>query len=50
MFILVCLDEGTLYTYLYGIDQTPSAVIGRVQLHMKEEADILLQGRVRVIK
>ncbi|KAH7409369.1 methyltransferase CmcJ [Cadophora sp. MPI-SDFR-AT-0126] len=31
------------------VDQSPSAVLNRVQLHMKEEAEYLLQGRVRII-
>ncbi|KAL2058644.1 hypothetical protein ABVK25_001372 [Lepraria finkii] len=31
------------------IDQTPSAVLGRMRLHLPQQADFLLQGRVRVI-
>ncbi|PVH88887.1 methyltransferase CmcJ [Cadophora sp. DSE1049] len=31
------------------VDQSPSAVLNRVQLHMKEQAEYLLQGRVRII-
>lgn len=32
------------------VDQTPSAVVGRVRLHLPEQADFLLRGRVRIIK
>ncbi|KAH7333288.1 methyltransferase CmcJ [Rhexocercosporidium sp. MPI-PUGE-AT-0058] len=32
------------------VDQSPAAVLNRVQLHMKEKAEYLLQGRVRIIK
>ena len=32
------------------VDQTPSAVVGRVQLHLPKQADYLLRGRVRIIK
>lgn len=34
------------------LDQAPSAVVGRIQLHLPEEAEQLLEGdhRVRVIK
>ena len=32
------------------VDQTPSAVLGRVRLHLSDQADFLLQGRVRIIK
>ena len=32
------------------VDQTPSAVVGRVRLHLPKQADFLLRGRVRIIK
>ena len=32
------------------VDQTPSAVVGRVRLHLPNQADFLLRGRVRIIK
>ena len=32
------------------VDQTPSAVLGRVRLHLPEQADFLLGGRVRIVK
>ena len=32
------------------VDQTPSAVVGRVRLHLPEQADFLLRGRVRIVK
>ncbi len=32
------------------VDQTPSAVVGRVRLHLPKQADYLLRGRVRIIK
>ena len=31
------------------VDQTPGAVLGRIRLQLPDEADFLLQGRVRVI-
>ena len=31
-------------------DQAPSAVLGRIRLHLPEQADYLLKGRVRVVK
>ncbi|KAH9212213.1 methyltransferase CmcJ [Leptodontidium sp. 2 PMI_412] len=31
------------------VDQSPAAVLNRVQLHMQEKAEYLLQGRVRII-
>ena len=31
-------------------DQAPSAVLGRIRLHLPEQADYLLKGRVRIIK
>ena len=32
------------------VDQTPSAVVGRVRRHLFDQADFLLRGRVRIIK
>lgn len=32
------------------IDQTPSAALGRIRLHLPEQADFLIRGRVRIIK
>lgn len=32
------------------IDQSPLAVLRRIQLQLKDDADFLLQGRIRVIK
>jgi hypothetical protein len=32
------------------IDQSPSAVLRRIQLQLKDDADLLLQGRIRIIK
>ncbi len=31
-------------------DQSPAAVLNRVQLQLREDAASLLQGRIRVIK
>ena len=32
------------------VDQTPSAVVGRVRRHLLDQADFLLRGKVRIIK
>lgn len=32
------------------LDQSPAAVLHRIQLHLSDDADFLLQGRVRIIK
>jgi len=33
-----------------SIDQSPAAVLKRVKLQLGDEAELLLQGRVRIIK
>jgi hypothetical protein len=34
----------------YITDQSPAAALRRIQLQLKEDADYLLRGRVRIIK